>query len=136
MNIDGVNNGIVLDHIRAGTGIVIYNYLSLEKQDCCVALIQNVKSGKYGKKDIIKIDSDIEPDLDMLGYLDPNITVNYIRDGKLLKKSHLELPKELHNILKCKNPRCITATEPEAEQIFVLTDRKNRIYRCAYCEEQ
>ena len=135
MNIDGVTRGIVLDHISAGRGIEIYNYLGLDKLGCCVALIQNVRSDKYGKKDIIKIDSVIDLNLDALGYIDPNITVNYISEGKLLRKEHIALPKELHNVIKCRNPRCITAVEQDAEHIFVLADERRRIYRCIYCEE-
>lgn len=134
MNIDGVNTGIVLDHIQAGKSMEIYEYLRLEELKCCVAVIQNVRSAKFGQKDIIKIDEMIDLDLDALGYFDPNITVNYIRDGKLIEKKHLALPEKLTNIIRCKNPRCITSTEQEIEHQFMLADRKQKIYRCVYCD--
>lgn len=134
MNIDGINTGIVLDHIQAGKSMEIYEFLRLEELDCCVAVIQNVRSGKFGRKDIIKIDEVIDLDLDVLGYFDSNITVNYIRDGRLIEKKHLALPKKLTNVIRCKNPRCITSTEQEIEQQFVLTDREQKIYRCVYCD--
>ena len=136
MNIDGVNNGIVIDHIEAGKGIRIYEQLQLNKLDCSVAIIQNVASEKYGKKDIIKVDQDIPLDFDVLGYMDPHITVNHVKDGKLASKVHLELPETLTNVIRCKNPRCITTTERSIEHIFKLTDRKNKVYRCLYCETQ
>ena len=136
MNIDSIANGYVLDHIKAGLSMDVYHYLKLDKLDCSVAIIKNVKSGKLGKKDIIKIDSLIELDLDVLGYIDPGITVNVIRDGKLVEKRPLQLPKRLVNVLKCKNPRCITSSEQELEQVFVLADGERRIYRCAYCEAE
>ncbi len=134
MNIDGVNTGIVLDHIHAGKSMKIYELLGLDKLDCPVAVIQNADSKKYGKKDIIKIDSIIDLDFDLLGYVDPNITVNIIRDKKLVKKAHMELPKELVNVIKCNNPRCITSTEHGVEHRFVLSDPDKRIYRCKYCD--
>ena len=134
MNIDGVNNGIVIDHIEAGKGIKIYEQLQLNKLDCSVAIIQNVASEKYGKKDIIKVDQDIPLDFDVLGYMDPHITVNHVKDGKLASKVHLELPETLTNVIRCKNPRCITSVEQEIKQIFKLVDREKRIYRCAYCD--
>lgn len=134
MTIDGVMNGIVLDHIRAGKSMQIYEYLGLDKLESCVAVIQNVRSAKYGKKDIIKIDEKIDLDLDALGYFDPNITVNYIRDGKLIEKKHLEMPKQLTNVIRCKNPRCITSTEQEIPHKFVLADRNKKTYRCVYCD--
>ena len=133
MNIDGVNTGIVLDHIKAGKSMEIYNYLRLDKLDCSVAVVQNVRSSKYGKKDIIKIDDEIELDFEMLGYID-NITINRVKDGKLQKKEHLELPETLTDVIKCKNPRCITSTEQEITHIFKLADREKKIYRCAYCD--
>lgn len=136
MNIDSIANGYVLDHIRAGRSMDIYHYLKLDKLDCSVAIIKNVKSGKLGKKDIIKIDSLIDLDLDVLGYIDPGITVNVIRDGALVEKRPLRLPAKLVNVLRCKNPRCITSTEQELEQVFVLADAERRIYRCAYCEAE
>lgn len=134
MKIDGVTNGIVLDHIKAGMAMQIYEYLGLSKLTSCVAVIQNVRSGKYGKKDIIKIDELIDLDLDVLGYFDSNITVNYIRDGKLLEKKNLELPERLTNVISCKNPRCITSCEQELAQVFELTDREKKTYRCIYCD--
>ena len=134
MNIDGVNTGIVLDHIKSGKSMEIYNYLRLDKLDCSVAVVQNVRSSKYGKKDIIKIDDEIELDFEMLGYIDSNITINRVKDGKLQKKEHLELPETLTDVIKCKNPRCITSTEQEITHIFKLADREKKIYRCAYCD--
>ena len=134
MNIDSIKNGIVIDHITAGKAMEIYRLLGLDALDCSVALIKNVASRKTGKKDIIKIDSDFDVDTDILGYIDLFVTVNVIRDGKIAEKKTIELPQELTNVLKCKNPRCITSTEQELPHIFKLTDRENRIYRCAYCE--
>lgn len=134
MKVDSIQSGIVLDHITAGRSMEIYRFLHLDELDCAVAVIQNVKSRKTGKKDIIKIDSEIDLDLDVLGYLDPGITVDIIRDGKLFSKSHLDLPDRLTNVIRCKNPRCITSTEPEIDQIFRLTDREKGIYRCVYCD--
>lgn len=134
MNIDGVKNGIVLDHIKAGESMKIYTLLGLEKLDCPVAIIQNVESLKYGKKDIIKIDTELEMDLEALGYIDSNITVNIVKDGKLSKKLHLTLPDILTDIIKCKNPRCITSVEQEIVHKFKLADREKKIYRCVYCD--
>ena len=136
MNIDGVTTGIVLDHIQAGKSMEIYEYLGLDKLQSCVAVIQNVRSAKYGKKDIIKIDELIDLNLDVLGYFDPNITVNYIKDGKLLEKKHLALPDRLTDVLHCKNPRCITSCEQEILHVFELVDREKKIYRCIYCDTQ
>lgn len=134
MNIDSIKNGIVIDHITAGRSMEIYRLLGLESLNCSVALIKNVTSRKTGKKDIIKIDSDFDVDTDILGYVDPGVTVNIIRDGKIAEKRTLELPTELTDVLKCKNPRCITSTEQELPHIFRLTDREHRVYRCIYCE--
>lgn len=134
MNIDSIKNGIVIDHITAGKGMEIYCLLGLETLDCSVALIENVTSRKSGKKDIIKIDSDFDVDTDILGFIDPDVTVNMIKDGKIVEKKTIELPHELTNVLKCKNPRCISSTEQELPQIFRLTDRDHRVYRCLYCE--
>lgn len=136
MIVDQIENGIVLDHISAGYSMLIYNYLGLNDLDCTVAIIKNVKSNKMGKKDIIKIDSIIDINLDILGYIDENITVNIIRDGKLVSKQQLELPQTLVNVIKCKNPRCITSTEQELDQRFILTDNGEKTYRCAYCETE
>lgn len=134
MNIDSIQNGVVLDHIKAGKSMDIYKYLHLDELDCSVAIIKNVRSGRMGKKDIIKIDSPMEVDLDVLGYIDANITVNVIRDGKRVAKKHVELPKKLVNIIRCKNPRCITMAEPQLDSIFLLSDAEKHTYRCAYCE--
>lgn len=136
MNIDGVNNGIVLDHIKAGKSMEIYELLKLDKLDCCIAVIQHVKSTKYGKKDIIKIDEDIPLDFDVLGYIDSNITVNKVKDAKLESKVHLSLPKVLNDVLKCKNPRCITSIEQEIVHKFKLIDENKKIYRCEYCDSE
>ena len=135
MNIDGVNTGIVLDHIKAGKSMQIYELLGLDKINNCVAIIQNADSAKYGKKDIIKIDQIIDLDFDVLGYIDSNITVNIVKDGKLERKHHMELPQTLKNVVKCKNPRCITSVEHQLPHIFLLADEEKRVYRCAYCEE-
>ena len=134
MNIDSIKNGIVLDHIKAGKSMQIYHYLGLDDLDCSVAIIQNAVSTKYGRKDIIKIDERIELDMDVLGYVDPNITINLVKDGKLELKTHLELPETLTNVLECKNPRCITSVEQGAKQRFYLADKEKKIYRCAYCD--
>ncbi len=134
MNIDGVANGIVLDHIQAGKSMEVYQLLQLDKLDCSVAVIQNAKSTKYGKKDIIKIDEMIHLDMDILGYIDPNITINLVKDNKLLRKSKTALPKKLTNVISCKNPRCITSIEQEIQQTFYLADEEKKIYRCVYCD--
>ena len=134
MNIDSIKNGIVIDHITAGKGMEIYKLLGLDSLDCSVALIKNVSSRKMGKKDIIKIDSDFDVDTDILGFVDPDVTVNIIKDGKTAEKKTIGLPERLTNVLTCKNPRCISATEQELPQIFKLTDRDRRVYRCLYCE--
>jgi len=136
MNIDSIHNGVVLDHIQAGKSMDVYKYLHLDELDCSVAIIKNVRSGRMGKKDIIKIDSPMELDLDVLGYIDANITVNIIRDGERVEKKKLELPKKLVNIIRCKNPRCITTVEPELDQVFILKDRAKRVYRCMYCDAE
>ena len=136
MIIGQIKNGIVLDHITAGTGMELYHMLGLDKLACQVALIKNADSKKMGKKDIIKIDEEIDIDLDALGYIDANITVNIIKDGKLLKRTHLEVPERVENVLKCKNPRCITTTEQELPHIFKLMDREKKVYRCIYCESK
>ena len=136
MNIDSIKNGIVIDHIKAGKSLEIYHLLNLDKVDSSVAMIKNVNSSKMGKKDIIKIDSDIEIDLDTLGYIDPFITIDIIKDGKLVEKKHVELPNRITNVIHCKNPRCITTIEQELPHIFKLTDRENIVYRCLYCESR
>ncbi|MDD6189008.1 MAG: aspartate carbamoyltransferase regulatory subunit [Clostridiales bacterium] len=134
MNVDSIRNGYVIDHIKAGTSMKLYHFLNLEKLDCGVAIIKNVQSGKSGKKDIIKIDSLIELNLDVLGYLDPGITVNMVKDGEIIEKRKLQLPDELNGVISCKNPRCITSVEQELPQRFKLTDPENGVYRCIYCE--
>jgi len=134
VNIDSIQNGIVIDHITAGRGMKLYELLELEKLDCSVAIIKNVHSLKQGRKDIIKIDADIPVNLDVIGYVDPGVTVNVIRDGVLVEKRRIDMPETLTNVIFCKNPRCITSCEQELKHIFKLTDRKNKVYRCLYCE--
>ena len=134
MNIDSIKNGIVIDHIQAKKGLEIYNALKLGELDCSVAIITNARSEKMGRKDIIKIDKSIDLDLDILWYLDSNITINIIKDDERIQKYHVKLPKQIENVIKCKNPRCITSTEQDLKQIFVLADEKKKTYRCKYCE--
>ena len=134
MNIDSITNGIVIDHITAGRGMMIYNLLGLDELDCSVAIIKNVLSSKMGKKDIIKIDADIPVNFDVVGYVDDNVTVNIISGGKLVEKKKLGLPENLTNVIICKNPRCITSVENEIEHSFRLTDKENKVYRCIYCD--
>ena len=134
MNIDSISNGIVIDHITAGCGMRLYELLNLDKLDASVAIIKNVSSKKTGKKDIIKIDADITLDMNILGYVDPDATINIIKDGKVYKKEKADLPKTLTNVITCKNPRCITSCEQELDHIFNLADSEKRIYRCVYCE--
>lgn len=136
MNIDSIQNGIVIDHISAGKGMRLYELLKLDEADCSVAIIRNASSTKMGKKDIIKIDAELPINFDVIGYVDPGATVNVIRDGKLTEKRTIDMPVELVNVIHCKNPRCITTTEQELTQIFRLTDRENKVYRCLYCETQ
>jgi aspartate carbamoyltransferase regulatory subunit len=135
MKIGHIENGIVLDHITAGNGMNIYNVLNLGKLDCTVALIKNADSPKMGKKDIIKVSTHMDIDLDILGYLDPGITVNVIRDGEVSEQKKLALPERVVGVIKCKNPRCITSVEQEIVHEFKLTDRKKGVYRCIYCEQ-
>lgn len=134
MNIDSIHNGVVLDHIQAGKSMDIYRDLHLDALDCPVAIVKNARSARMGSKDIIKIDSPMELNLDVLGYIDPNITINIIRDGKRVEKKHLALPQKLVNIIHCKNPRCITVAEPQLDSIFLLSNIETHRYRCAYCE--
>ena len=134
MIIGQIKDGIVLDHITAGNGMNIYNVLKLGELDCTVALIKNADSPKMGKKDIIKISTLLDIDLDILGYLDPGITVNIIRNGEVAERRSLELPERVVGVIKCKNPRCITSVEREIVHEFKLTDRKKKVYRCIYCE--
>lgn len=137
LNISGISEGFVLDHIQAGMSLQIYHDLKLDKLDCMVAIIKNAPSSKMGKKDILKVECPIEAlDLDILGFIDHNITVNVIKDDKIVSKKTLQLPKQVKNVISCKNPRCITSIEQELDQIFLLTDEKREIYRCKYCEEK
>lgn len=136
MEVTPLVNGIVLDHINAGLGIELYNILKLGELTCQVALILNADSKKLGKKDIIKIGEVIDLDFTVLGYIDPGITVNVIRDGKVIKREKLELPEKVFDVIRCKNPRCITSCEQEIRHIFKLTDKNARVYRCIYCESK
>ncbi|MCR5485163.1 MAG: aspartate carbamoyltransferase regulatory subunit [Clostridiales bacterium] len=136
MIIDSIKNGIVLDHIKAGMCMEIYNILNLESLECSVAILKNVPSDKMGRKDIIKVADMFDIDLDVLGYIDPNITVNIIKDGALAEKRKLELPSLIKDVIKCKNPRCITSTEHELQHIFRLADKEKRVYRCIYCDSK
>ena len=137
LNVSSISEGFVLDHIKAGKCMEIYKYLNLDKLDCCIAIIKNADSNKMGKKDIMKIECPIDViDLDILGYIDNNITVNIIKDDKVVEKRRLKLPVQITDVLKCKNPRCITTTEQELNHIFKLTDRDRGVYRCIYCETQ
>ena len=135
LNIDSIQNGIVIDHIQAGKGMRIYELLELDKLDCCVALIKNARSSKLGRKDIIKIEGDLAINFDVLGFIDNNIPVCTIKNGELVKKENIVLPRRIKNVVKCKNPRCITSTEENLDQIFVLCDEKAHRYRCLYCEQ-
>ena len=136
MNIDSIKNGIVIDHITAGKGMEIFRLLGLDNLDCQVAIIKNAASQKMGKKDIIKVAADITVNTDILGYVDPGVTVDVIRDGKLVEKKKCPLPEKLVGVVTCHNPRCITTTEQELPQIFLLTDKDKAEYRCLYCETQ
>ncbi len=135
LSIDSLEKGIVIDHIEAGKGMEIYNYLNLDKADYTVALIKNVCSKKMKKKDIIKIENNIDMDLNVLGFIDPNITINIIKDKEIIDKLQLELPDEVKNVIKCKNPRCITTIEQEIDDIFKLVDKEKAVYRCIYCDQ-
>ena len=134
MNIDSIKNGYVIDHIQAGKGMEIYEVLHLNELDCQVAIITNAKSKKTGKKDIIKIDKKIDINLETLGFIDHNITVNVVENDKIIEKRKLSLPEKVVNVVKCNNPRCITSIEKDLDQIFILTDKENEVYRCRYCE--
>ena len=134
MNIDAIQNGFVIDHIPAGKGMKLYELLGLDELDCSIALIKNVGSDKLGKKDIIKIDADIEINFDIIGFIAPEVTVNIISDGAIVEKKTMELPLMLSGVVSCKNPRCITSTEQELPHVFRLTDEQNRVFRCIYCE--
>ena len=134
MIIDAISNGIVIDHITAGKAMYLYKVLELDKLDCSVALLKNVVSNKLGRKDIIKIDRILDLDWDVIGYVDPGITVNFIKDGKQVEKRQLKLPTRIKNVIHCKNPRCTTVAEPQLDAIFLLSDADTHTYRCAYCE--
>ena len=135
LNISGIQEGFVLDHIKAGMSLSIYHYLKLDQLDCCVAIIKNARSKKMGKKDILKVECSVDKmDLDILGFIDHNITVNVIKDGEITEKKELHLPKQVVDVIKCKNPRCITSVEQELPHVFRLTNRDKGIYRCIYCE--
>ena len=137
LNISGISEGFVLDHIQAGMSLKIYHDLGLDKLDCTVAIIKNARSSKMGKKDIIKVECSIDAlDLDILGFIDHNITVNIIKGGKIVDKQKPKLPQTITNVIRCKNPRCISSVEQELPQIFKLTDAETRTYRCIYCEEK
>ena len=136
LSIDSLENGIVIDHITAGFGMEIYDLLELNKLDCCIAIIKNAKSNKYKRKDIIKIDTITDIDLDVLGFVDHKATVCIIENGKIIEKKRLSLPKHLTNVLKCKNPRCITSIEEFQDQIFYLSNEEKGMYRCQYCEQE
>jgi len=137
LNVGKIEEGFVLDHIQAGKSLSIYKHLGLDKLDCTVAIIKNAKSNKMGKKDILKVECDINTlDMDVLALIDHNITVNVIKDGEIVGKKELILPKEIKNVIHCHNPRCITSIEQELPHIFYLADEKNEIYRCQYCEEK
>ena len=137
LNVGKIEEGFVLDHIKAGKSMAIYHHLQLDKQDCTVAIIKNARSGKMEKKDILKVECDIDTmDLDVLAFIDHNITVNVIKDGEIVEKRALELPREIKNVCRCHNPRCITSIEQGLPHIFYLADEKSEIYRCKYCDER
>ena len=136
LNVGKIEEGFVLDHIQAGKGMRIYELLELDKLDCCVALIKNARSSKLGRKDIIKIEGDLSINFDVLGFIDNNITVCTIKNGELVKKENIVLPRRIKNVVKCKNPRCITSIEQELPHIFYLDDKDHEVYRCRYCDEK
>lgn len=137
LNISSISEGFVLDHIPAGLSMDIYRYLNLDKMDCCVAIIKNVPSERMGRKDLMKIECPVNQiDLDILGFINHNITVNIVVNEKIVEKKSLQLPKKITNVIKCKNPRCITSIEQELDHVFILTDEENKVYRCQYCEEK
>ncbi len=136
MKVDSIKHGFVIDHITAGKGMQVYHFLGLDTLDCPIAIIRNAQSRRMGKKDIIKVNTDTKMDLSVLGYIDPDVTINVIENGEITKKYHPELPREIVNIVKCKNPRCITTTEQELSHVFRLTNSQTRTYRCIYCESK
>lgn len=137
LNVGQIEEGFVLDHIKAGKSLSLYEHLQLDKKDCTVAIIKNARSNKMGKKDILKVECDIDSmDLDVLAFIDHNITVNIIKNGEIVEKKELVLPKQIKNVIKCHNPRCITSIEQGLPHIFVLADEAKEVYRCKYCEEK
>lgn len=137
LNVGAIEQGFVMDHIKAGKAMTIYHDLKLDQLDCCVAIIKNARSNKMGKKDIIKVECPVdELDLGIVGFIDPDITVNVIENGRIVDKKKLSLPKEIRNVIRCKNPRCITSIEQGLDQIFILADPEKPLYRCRYCEEK
>ena len=137
LNVGAIEEGFVLDHIKAGKAMTIYKDLKLDQLDCTVAIIKNAKSSKMGKKDILKVECPIDQlNMDVVGFIDHNITVNIIKNSRIIAKKKLELPKEIRNVIRCRNPRCITSIEQGLDQVFVLTDPEKEIYRCKYCEEK
>ena len=137
LNVGKIEQGFVLDHIKAGKAMTIYRDLKLDQKDCTVAIIMNARSNVMGRKDILKVECPIDQlNLDIVGFIDPNITVNVIEDGEIVEKKKLELPREIRNVIRCKNPRCITSIEQGLDQVFILTDPKKAVYRCKYCEEK
>ncbi|MDR1066320.1 MAG: aspartate carbamoyltransferase regulatory subunit [Clostridiales bacterium] len=136
MQVDSIKDGLVIDHVAAGKSMDIYHYLKLDDMDCVVAIIKNVRSQKLGRKDVLKIEDPVDIDLDVLGYIDPNITVNIVRNGVIVDKKKLSLPNEITNVVKCKNPRCVTSSENYLPQLFTLADAETRTYRCRYCEQK
>ena len=137
LNVGKIEEGFVLDHIKAGKSLSIYYHLGLDKLDCTVAIIKNARSGKLGKKDILKVECDVDMlDMDVLAVIDHNITVNVIKNGEIVAKKDLQLPREIKNVYLCKNPRCITSIEQELPHIFYLADEEKEVYRCRYCEEK
>ena len=137
LNVGQIEEGFVLDHVKAGKSLALYEHLQLDKKDCTVAIIKNARSNKMGKKDILKVECDIDSmDLDVLAFIDHNITVNIIKNGEIVEKKELVLPKQIKNVIKCRNPRCITSIEQGLPHIFVLADEAKEVYRCKYCEEK
>ena len=136
LSVDSLERGVVIDHIQAGRSMQIYQLLNLDDLDCCVAVIKNVKSNRMGRKDIIKIEDRVDADLEAIGFIDPNITVNIIDQGTIIQKKKLKLPERVRNIIRCRNPRCITSVERDLPHEFVLTDPERGVYRCCYCEQE
>ena len=136
LKIDIIENGIVIDHIKAGNSVKIYNYLNLAELDCVVAIIKNVKSKKHGSKDLIKIESKMDIDLEVLGYIDSDVTINTIKDGKIIDKKNLVAPRRIKNVVRCINPRCICSIEQELDHIFEISDDRSEVYRCIYCQQE